>query len=254
MATFGEVIYLALDLIKERSDDAYYTEEHMLFLAGKFRAYLLERKYAKSRNKAFQTVSSENEQQICVELEPADLLPFGCGGNWLKSTKPLPDTLSISNPRISTISDMLFSNIEMIPAERMPYVGFNKWLKNIVYAAIGADKYLYLSGANPQFMLLKGAKVNAVFSDVEEAAKMACDDSGNGLGCDVLEQEFPLEGSLILNCIELMVQEIAGPRYAPEDKSNNAKDELGEAALTRNNTAAPTELADRRRLRAAEEE
>ena len=253
MATFREIIYMALDLIKERSNDAYYTEEHMLFLAKHFRTYLLERKYKKSRNKAFQAVSGENTQQICVGLEKADLLPFGCSGPWLKSTEKIPGTLEIGDLKISIINEMLHSNVTMIPAERMPYVGYNKWLKNIIYAAKGADDYLYLSSINPQFLFLKNAKLEGVFSDPEEAAKMACDDSGETIVCDVMDQEFPLESALVPSCIELMVQEIAGPRFAPEDKANNAKDDLGEVGLSSARSAAPVERTEARNRSAATE-
>lgn len=253
MATFREVIYSALDLLKEKSDDAFYTEEHMLFLATKFRAYLLERKYKKSRNKAFQAMSGENTQQICVSLERTDLLPFGCSGSWLKSTEKIPSTLEVGELKISTINEMLHSNVTMIPAERMPYVGYNKWLRNIIYAAKGADDYLYLSSINPQFLFLKNAKLTGVFSDPAEAAAMACDDSGETIACDVLDQEFPLEAALIPSCIELMVQEIAGPRYAPEDKANNAKDDLGEVGAATTRTAAPVERTEARNRSAATE-
>ena len=53
MATFGEIIYMTLDLLKERADDAYYTEEHIIFLASKMRSLLLERKYKNSNRTSF---------------------------------------------------------------------------------------------------------------------------------------------------------------------------------------------------------
>lgn len=253
MATFREIVYMALDLLKERSDDAYYTEEHMMFLAGKFRAYLLERKYSKSRNKAFTEMSGENEQEICVSLEKTHLLPNGCGGTWLKSTEPIPETLDVSEPKISTISPMIHSMVTMIPEERMPYVGYNKWLRNIIYAAMGSDNYLYLTSVNSQFQFLKNAKIEAVFSDPEAAAELACDDSGESISCEVLDREFPLEAALIPSCIELMVQEIAGPRYAPEDKSNNAKDDLGNVGIASARSSAPVERTESRNRSAATE-
>ena len=52
MATYGEIVYSVLDLLKERSDDAYFTEDHVVFIVSNLRNYLLEKKYSKSRNKA----------------------------------------------------------------------------------------------------------------------------------------------------------------------------------------------------------
>jgi hypothetical protein len=245
MATYREIVYAVLDLLKETSNDAFYTEEHILFFACNLRTYLLERKYRKSRNAAFQEMSSENTQQICLDLEKADLLPFGCSGLWLRSVQEIPDTLNAGSPNIYPVNQMLGSTLTLIPAERMPYVGYNKWLKNIIYAAIGDDNHLYMTGNNPQFMYLKKARMNAVFANPEEASKLACDNNGEALGCEILDQEFPLEAALVPFCIEMIVQEIAGPRYAPEDKENNAKDDLGEVALASASAAAPTESSER---------
>ena len=236
---------MVLGLLKERSDDSYYTEEHILFLASKFRAYLLERKYRRSRNSTFSEMSGENTQQICVDLEKTDLLPMGCSGTWLRSVQEIPDTLDIFDATIYPVNQMLGSTLTMIPAERMPYVGYNKWLKNIIYAAIGADNKLYLSSINGQFTFLKKVRINGVFADPLKAADLACDNAGENLNCEVLDQEFPLETALVPPCIEMIVQEIAGPRYAPEDKANNAKDDFGDVALTNRNAAAPAESSER---------
>ena len=233
MATFGEIVYMTLDLLKERSDDSFYTEEHIIFLASKMRALLLERKYKATRNSTYTQMSEANRQQICLSLEPTEILPYGCTGLWLKSTVKVPDAMSFAEPRISTVNDMLFSTITYIPAERMPYVGYNKWLKNIIYAARSTDGYLYLNSNNPQFINLENIKMSGVFRDPQEAAKYACNEDGISVACDTLDQEFPLEDALIPQCIEMVVQELAGPRYAPDDNVNNDKDDLtGIAART----------------------
>ena len=240
MATYREIVYFALDELKERSDDAYYTEEHMLFIASKARALLLERKYNKSRNKSFTAMSDENMQQICVPLEVTELLPYDCGGSWLRSVNKIPDLMNIAEPVVNTVGDMLRANVTMIPIERMPYVGYNKWLQNIIYAAKSVDGYLYLSSPNPQFLYLKNVKLKGVFKDPVEAAQMACDGSGVALACEPLDMEFPLEESMVLACVEMMVQLIAGPRYAPEDKQNDARDNLSDIALVGNRNSRRT--------------
>jgi hypothetical protein len=116
----------------------------------------------------------------------------------------------------------------------MPYVGHNKWLRNIIYASRSVDGYLYLNSVNPQFINLESVQMSGVFRDPVEAAKYACDGSGAIVSCDVLDMPFPLEDALIPQCIEMVVQELAGPRYAPEDNVNNDRDDLaGIAARTR---------------------
>ena len=239
MATFGEIVYSVLDMMKEIADDAYYTEEHVIFLAKNMRNLLLERKYKNSRNQTYSEMSDENMQDICLTLEPAEMQPAGCSGMWLRSVEEIPDTVGISNARLSTVSDMLQCTVAFIPAERMPYVGYNKWLKRILYAAKSNDGHLYVTGSNPQFMYLDNLKMTAVFSDPQKAAELACDGDGNK--CNILEQTFPLESALIPSCIELVVQELMGSRYAPQDKKNDAKDGLADASVASPRHSRPVE-------------
>ena len=241
MATFGQIAYSILDVLKERIDDAYYTEEHVIFLATKMRALLLDRKYKNSRNQTFSQMSDENEQQICLTLQPADDSVLLCDGQWLESDQEIPTLLGDIQPRLSVVSDMVNSMVTFIPKERMPYVGYNKWLRNIIYASKSDDGKLYLTGNNPQFMYLKKAKLTGVFADPVEAAKLSCDNDGNYNACNILEMEFPLESALVPSCIEMVVQELVGSRYAPEDKTNDAKDGLGDAAVTNAKQQMPAE-------------
>lgn len=231
MATFREVVYMVNDLLKLTADDAFYTEEHILFLVSKMRALLLERKYKQTRNSAFAPMNDQNKQEICLDLETADLFSYGCDGNWLKSVQKIPDTLDISELKVFPGTNMIHSTITFIPEERMPYVGYNKWLKNIIYCAKGNGGYLYMHGWNSQFLFLENVKAEGVFANPEEAAAISCETSGEDGGCEMMDQTFPLEESMIPACIEMVVQELSGARFAPQDRKNNAKDDLGDASL-----------------------
>ena len=154
MTTFGQIVYMVLDILKELHDDAYYTEEHIIFLASKMRALLLERKYKNSRNQTFTPMSEENRQEICVDLEPAKVEPAGCHGEWLWSKKEIPDTIGVSDPKVYTVNDMTHSMLTFIAPERMPYIGYNKWLKHILYASKSQNGHLYVKGTGPQSMYL----------------------------------------------------------------------------------------------------
>ena len=225
MATFREMAYMVLDLLKERSDDAYYTEEHALFLVSKMRAVLLDKKYRGARNTAFSAMSAENMQTLCLDLEPSSGFT-GCDGKWLKSTAAIPHIITDISPAVHTVNDLLPSAVTFVTPERMPYVGNNRWLRNIIYCSRSTDGHLYLHSVNPQFMHLEKVIINGIFADPEEAAKLACEKADGS--CDILDERFPLEESLISQCIELAVQEISGSRYVPEDKNNDGKDGLGE--------------------------
>lgn len=236
MATLGEIVYMALDILKERSDDAYYTEEHMAFLAKRMRSLLLEKKYTASKMKTFLDLPDEDRQTLCMELEPGTGLPLSCGHGWLRTTEKVPQEMPVAAARVYPVSDVIQSMVTLVPVERMPYVGHNRWLRDIIWCARSDDGHYWLRSTHPEFMMLERIRVSAVFSDPEEVWRMQC--RGEGKACDPMAMEFPLEGALIPQCVELMVQEIAGSRYAPEDKDNDARDGLGRAAVTQ--TKAPS--------------
>lgn len=240
MATFREMVYMVLGLLKERSDDAYYTEEHVLFLVSRIRSVLLERKYRGSRNAAFAPMSSENMQTLCLNLEPADF-SGGCNGAWLRSVERVPALLGSDIMYVHTVSDVLPTSVTFVAEERMPYVGHNPWLAKIIYCSRSKDGHLYFRSLDPQFMFLEKVIADGVFADPEAASALECSADGIPVACDVLDRRFPLEDSLVSQCVELAVQELTGARYAPEDKRNDARDGLGEVRM-----AQPTAPATQR--------
>ena len=195
---------MALDELKLISNDATYTPEHLIFLADKMRALLLDRRYRDARKGE---VSRSNYQEICLELVE------------------VPALMNIGIKHIYPVDYFNSEHISYIPLERMPYVGYNKWLSNMIYVTKGPDDYLYLKSSNPQFLYLKKLKIDAVFQNSQEATKLSCGNSIDS-NCDILDSEFPLEDTLISVLIQLMVQELSGARYLPTDKQNNASDDM----------------------------
>ena len=223
MTTYREVVFMALDELKLISNDATYTPEHLIFLADKMRALLLDRRYRDARKGE---VSRSNYQEICLELVEVPAIPgTTCYGEYLKSTEKVPSLMNIGIKHIYPVDYFNSEHISYIPLERMPYVGYNKWLSNMVYVTKGPDDYLYLKSSNPQFLYLKKLKIDAVFQNSQEATKLSCGNSIDS-NCDILDSEFPLEDTLISVLIQLMVQELSGARYLPTDKQNNASDDM----------------------------
>ena len=223
MTTYREVVFMALDELKLISNDATYTPEHLIFLADKMRALLLDRRYRDARKGE---VSRSNYQEICLELVEVPAIPgTTCYGEYLRSTEKVPSLMNIGIKHIYPVDYFNSEHISYIPLERMPYVGYNKWLSNMIYVTKGPDDYLYLKSSNPQFLYLKKLKIDAVFQNSQEATKLSCGNSIDS-NCDILDSEFPLEDTLISVLIQLMVQELSGARYLPTDKQNNASDDM----------------------------
>jgi hypothetical protein len=230
MATYREIVYLVLDELKSISDDNYFTEEHVIFLASKYRGMLLKQTYKDIRKEILES----NFQTLCLDLiQVPAIAGEDCeGGTYLRSKEKIPYTMSIETPKLYA-ADYFQGEITYVSRERMKYVGYNRWLANIIYASIGPDNYLYLKSFNPQYLYLENIKFTGIFENPEEASELECDSSDI---CDILDKDFPLEEALIPQVIQLVVKELSAAIYKPADQENNATDDLSDiATYIRNN-------------------
>ena len=227
-----EIVYMCLDLAKANtSDDAFFTEEHIIFLLKKYRSFLIKKEQEKQR--ATTDIASEFEyQQICLDLEKVAAIDGSpCSeGYYLRTTKKIPKILEGNEPRVYPIDFYQGINISYIPRDRMRYVGTNKFLQNIIYVSLGPDLHLYLNSSNPQFLYLKKLRMSAVFEDFDDISDYLCDDDGESTACDVLDEEFPIREYLVPTLIELVVKELVGSEYKPSDEKNNSADDLSKVA------------------------
>lgn len=223
-----EIVYMVLDLAKAAtSDDAFFTEEHVIFLLKKYRSFLIKKEQEKQ--KATTDIASEFEyQQICLDLERTPAIDGSpcTGGYYLRTTQKIPKILEGNTPRVYPVDYYQGVNISYIPRDRMRFVGTNKFLHNIIYVSLGPDLHLYLKSSNPQFIHLCKLRMSAIFEDFDETADYLCDEDASSMACDVLDMEFPVREYLVPTLIDLVVKELTGVKYAPEDTDNNAKDDL----------------------------
>lgn len=227
MSTYRELVYLVLDELRLTSDDAMFNEEHVMFLLSKYRGFILKQQYKDVKKE----IPESNYQTLCLDLiqvpaitgEPCE------GGTYLRSKDKIPFLMSISTPRVYT-GDYYQGDISYVSKERMKYVGYNRWLPNIIYASIGPDNYLYFKSFNPQYLYLKSARLTGIFEDPEKAAEFECERDEST--CDPMDTKFPLEEALIPQVVELVVKELSRPEYLPEDSKNDASDNLAGIATS----------------------
>lgn len=213
---------MCLDELQLSSDDATFTEDHIIFLANKYRALLLKKQYIDLKK----FLPESNYQDVCLDLEVVKGFDGDdCSDTYLRSTAKLPDMLPIGNPIVSGM-DFMSGEITYVSRERIRYVGHNKFLRNILYATLGPDGKLYIKASNPQALYLEKVRFSGIFEDPEEAAKLSCEGSQDDGACDILDKKFPLEEALIPLMIELIVKEISNAIYRPADEENNANDDL----------------------------
>lgn len=218
--TLRELVFMVLDECKIHSDDSYFNEDHVSFLLGKYRSFLLKKELEKENK----NLSSANAQTICLDLmEVPAIEGFDCFGSYLRSTEKIPSIVNEFKVQLYPL-DYYQGEIIFTSRERMRYTGYNKWTKNLIYASKGPDDYLYLKSENPQYLYMKKLRMTAIFEDFEEAAQLACDEGGVVV-CDKLDAQFPIESAQVPVIIELVVKELLGVKYQPKDKNNNAADD-----------------------------
>lgn len=222
MSTYRQIVYMVLDQLKLVSDDSTYTEEHILYLINNYRAFLLKQRYSDIKKQ----IPESNYQTICLDLiEVPAIAGEPCeGGSYLRSKEKIPTLMQIGNPLLHPI-DYYQGDIAYVSRERMKYVGYNRFLQNIIYASLGPDQYLYMKSGNPQYLYMEQVRMTGIFEDTERAEELSCNKDSSS-SCDILDKDFPVEESLIPTLIELCVKELSGSVYKPKDDSNNALDDL----------------------------
>lgn len=221
MSTWREIVYMCIDELKLLSDDSFFTEDHLIYLVSKYRAFLLKQHY--SDIKKF--IPESNFSSICLDLiEVPAISGEECeGGSYLRTKNKIPYMMGIKQPRVYPI-DYYQGEITYVNRDRMKYTGYNKYLSNIIYCSLAPDNYLYFKSSNPQYLYLEKVRLLALFENAEETFGLQCDDDGKV--CDFLDSKFPLESPLIPPLLELVVKELRGAEFVEEDDDNNAKDDL----------------------------
>lgn len=220
MATYREIVSLILDEMKLIAVDSTFTQEHVIFLADKYRAALI---YAALKQRKFYDIPDCDYQEVCLDLKPATGA-LACEG-LLKSTKKLPTLLGAGQVKVYPREwQAAAANFSWVPQERFPFIGNNKYTEKFIYVTDSPEGYVYVKSRNAQWRNLKKIRVYAVFYDSEGAAELACCDCDKE--CDVLDSKFPLEDVFIPNLIQSVVNELGGKVYLPRDVQNDAADGL----------------------------
>jgi len=223
--TYREIVNLVLDELKLVSDDSYFVEEHVVFLADKYRMFLLKQRYSDIRRE----IPESNYQTLCLDLEKVDV-PVGantCNTTaYLRSTSTIPSLATIGKQSVTTV-DFFSKDINFVSSERFKYAGSSRGLDKLPYATIAPDHRLYLKSGDSNFYYLRKAKITGIFEDSASTSVLNCADDNT---CDILDMRFPLEEALVSTLIELIIKELSAVKYMAADTINNANDDLATIA------------------------
>lgn len=225
MAKLKELTYMVLDELKLSSDDSYFNEDHVKFLIGKYRNFILKQQYKDIKKE----IADSNFQTLEVDLDKLNpnIINIGCRTTYqFKSKKIIPELLSVVNPKVY-IEDYYNGEVSYVSKERMRFVCHNRWIPKVVYASIDPTNYLYVISSNDKYDDITKIYITGIFENPEEVSNS---------DQDPMDLEYPLEEGLIPQVIELVVKELLSAEYRPEDSNNNAEDDLSNlmAFLRRN--------------------
>ena len=206
--TYRELVYMCLDEIKLASDDSYITEDHILFLISKYRAFLLRQKYDKTNMPA----SESNYQKIKIDV-----------------ANKIPDIMGISKPRVYVGEGAAKVSYTFVTPHRFEFVGSNRFLKPVSYCTINDENKLEFVASPPE---TTNINVYAIFADCIKASEL---DTSK----DILDMDCPIESELVSGVQELVVKDALGIAYRPKDIFNNGNDDLAQlgtaVAASKNN-------------------
>ena len=195
MTTYRELVYMVLDELKAKSDDFYYTEDHIIFLLDKYRAFLLKQKYSDIKK----LIPRSNFQSMTF-------------------TDYIPNLLNISIPILTNGSDIF----NYVSPNRFQFVGYSTYQNNQYFFTIDNNsiKIKYGKGEPKidQFKLV----LKAVF----ESPKKVYETQDENV--EILDCVFPLEEGLVSPLLEMVVKDLISASLRPEDNTNNSKDDLGD--------------------------
>ena len=206
--TYRELVYMALDALKIHSDDSKFTEDHVIFLLNKYRAFVLQQKYSKT----LEGVNNSNYQTLNVNTYT--------DSSFKVSMFKIPGIIKIALPEVYKRKKFDNDPIVFVSEDRIKYVGHNRFLKNIKYCTIGSDGILYIKteeNISTYFLC-------AIFEDPNEVYDF------NNDSTDILDRVFPLETVLVPSVLELVLKDLTNGIYKPSDNTNDAQDALSDLA------------------------
>lgn len=198
MTTYRELVYMVLDELKAKSDDFYYTEDHIIFLLDKYRAFLLKQKYSDIKKQ----IPKSNFQNLQLNLE----YPY------------IPNLLNISIPKIKYSSIIL----NYVTPDRFKYVGNLNYQNHQYFFTIDDNTLITKLGKDEVMIPFNIEKLSAVFESPKKVYEVQNEN------IEILDQIFPLEEGLVSPLLEMVVKDLMSASLRPEDNTNNGKDDLGD--------------------------
>lgn len=248
MRNYRELVYTILDELKIFSDDSVWETDHVVSALNKYRSLLFTQKYKGKKVE----IPNAYYQRLEVNFDTT----YDSSGSMFKSFKQIPSILDITDLwKYTFISNdgIRTENLNFVSSQRFKNTGYNKWLRNQLYATVDLDNYMYVKSPTLADKALVGStgsgtsytessliSENGLFQLISEVSGNAylyydtiLDNPIDGYrfnddnAIDVLDFNFHCEESLIQPIIDLCLKEFSASNQQRRDIQNNASDDFG---------------------------
>ena len=260
MTKYKELVSFILDAIRAVSDDAFITEDHVIFLLNKYRSYLLKQKYEKDPRKQ---VPDSNYQSIELDLEQY--------GNTVDTTWDYTgiskhSTVNESEERVNI--DGLIAYEQHGDAEhptrwddrnlvKRTYLRSKQEVPNTMQVGIsscyivdpfksiitmiskerlefvGWNRFLWkiIYGAIGADQRLYIKSNNPEFLAIKKVIFRGILEDPTSVMDDAMDEDCPIEEALVPPLIKSVIADLLQFEYRPQDPANNANDDLSDINL-----------------------
>lgn len=220
--TKREIIYLVLEKVNVYSDDTDMSQELISTMIDTKRAMLLKQQFSKNP----WHLPVEVKQELCLSLEVTDAIDgISCFGKILRTKVKLPGTIKIKGkegPLNIRKYDRTEIGINLVPIEKLPFLGSNPSTAMLTYAALDYDGKLYLLSNRKNHLFLEAIKVTDIFEQPDLAAELEC--NTQSFSIEFWDQDYPVEGAMIDQIVTLIAQDLVKTLQVPKDDINDAED------------------------------
>lgn len=238
--TKRNIIYTVMEKLKIESDDNDISSDLISSMIDSTRAMLVKQFYSEKG----WNIPVEIKQEICLALTPVDNVNgASCFGSTSRSVESLPKGISLKGVdggmlRVKTY-DRKNIQLNIVPMERIPFVGQDQFTSGLLYCAIDIDRKIYFASGNRKLMGLEVVKVDGVYESPEDAFNMRCIEYGSTgnyntktdieiVQPDNWDEEYPMELSMQDIVIETIMKSLLQTIALPADTTNDSTNDRSE--------------------------
>jgi hypothetical protein len=227
VSTLREIVYSILDVIKPNNlTSSSINEELVKQYVKVVRAQLI--KQLLSKNTSLDSVFIQSLGCVpLVKTDKSECCDYPVGCKVLRTSVPIPSAVDGATNLITRVGpvSMFEKSYQNIQAERVPFIGKNKYTKGIIkWFNINTIGYIYLvTDESLQSLGLETVNIQGVFEDPEEVGNFR--NCTTGTSCFNVDSQYPFPESMLPTLKEMVMKKFLIIESAqPIDKTNDANE------------------------------